>query len=186
MTTQKWTVNDETQNQVTRASTLSPRLDYAAQLVDKILEALIQRKFELHISTLSLYTKKKENTCTSLEFERQLNIELEIFRAVEALRQIRSHIDSVFGLGNIIQVLAPTISIVRTIRSRLLFLFPVTDLVLGELSLVLGGLMIDSGQLTGAKLDFQEANNESTKLLDEAKLIADSKISKQFPNLDLL
>ncbi|MEX0910508.1 MAG: hypothetical protein WDZ43_00040 [Nitrosopumilaceae archaeon] len=186
MTTQKRTVNDETQNQIARASTLSPRLDYAAQLVDKILEELVQRKFELHIGTLSLYTKKKANTYISLEFERQLNIELEVFRAVEALRQVRSHIDSVFGLGNIIQVLAPTISIVRTIRARLLFLFPEADVALGELSLVLGGLMIDSGQLTGAKLDFQEANHESTKLLDEAKLIADSKISKQFPNLDLL
>ena len=185
MTTQKLTVNDETQNQVTRASTLSPRLDYAAQLVGMILEALVQRKFELHTSNLSLYTKKKENTYASLEFERQLNMELEIFRAVEALRQVRSHIDSVFGLGNIITVLAPTISIIRTIRARLLFLFPETDVALGELSLVLGGLMIDTGQLTGARLDFQEANHESTRLLDEAKLIADSKISKQFPNLDL-
>ncbi len=185
MTTQKWTVNDEMQNQVTRASTLSPRLDYAAQLVDKILEALVQRKFELHTSNLSLYTKKKENRYASLEFERQLNIELEIFRAVEVLRQVRSHIDSIFELGNIITILAPTISIVRTIRARLLFLFPETDMVLGELSLVLGGLMIDAGQLTGARLDFQEANHESTRLLDEAKLIADSKISKQFPNLDL-
>lgn len=185
MTTQKGTVNDEMQNKVTRASTLSPRLDYAAELVDKILEALVQRKFELHTNNLGLYTKKKENTYASLEFERQLNIELEIFRAVEALRQVRSHIDSVFGLRNIIPVLAPTISIVRTIRARLLFLFPETDVALGELSLVLGGLMIDTGQLTDARLDFQEANRESTRLLDEAKLIADFKISKQFPNLDL-
>ena len=102
MTTQKCTVNDEMQNKVTRASTLSPRLDYAAELVDKILEALVQRKFELHTNNLGLYTKKKENTYASSEFERQLNIELEIFRVVEALRQVRSHIDSVFGLGNII------------------------------------------------------------------------------------
>ena len=185
MTTQKWTVNDEMQNNVTRASTLNPRLDYAAQLVDEILEALVQRKFELHTNNLGLYTKKEENTYASLEFERQLNIELEIFRVVEALRQVRSHIDSVFGLQNIILVLAPTISIVRTIRARLLFLFPETDVALGELSLILGGLMIDTGQLTDAKLDFKEANHESTRLLDEAKLIADSKISKQFPNLDL-
>ena len=58
-------------------------------------------------------------------------------------------------------------------------------MALGELSLVLGGLMMDTGQLTGARLDFQEANRESTRLLDEAKLIVDFKISKQFPNLDL-
>ena len=185
MTTRKWAVSDEMQNKVTRASTLSPRLDYVAELVDKILEALVQRKFELHTNNLGLYTKKKENAYASLEFERQLNIELEIFRAVEALRQVRSHIDSVFGLENIILVLAPTISIVRTVRARLFFLFPETDVALGELSLVLGGLMIDAGQLTDARLDFQEANHESTRLLDEAKLIADSKISKQFPNLDL-
>jgi len=38
--------------------------------------------------------------------------------------------------------------------------------------------------LGSTTLDFAKANEVSSRLLDEAKLIADSKINKQFPNLD--
>ena len=68
----------------------------------------------------------------------------------------------------------------------MLGIFPQADSQFGELSLVLGGLIIDAGQLTSANLDFGVANKESSRLLDEAKLIADSKIYKQFPQVDLL
>ena len=185
VTESRWIINDETKNQITRASTLKPRLDYAAELVDGIMEILNQKKFELNKNNLGLYLKTRENKHGMIEFHRQLNFESEISCAVESLRQVRRCIDSVFGLGNIMLVLAPTISIVRTTRSRLLGNFADTDSQFGELSLVIGGLIIDVGQLTSATLDFDLANCESSRLLDEAKLIADSKIYKQFPNVDL-
>ncbi len=181
----KWVVNDETKNQIIRASTLKPRLDYAINIVDKMLEVLVHKKFDLDKNNLRLYAKEKGYTCKSSEFQAQLNCEIEISFSVEALRQVRRSLDSVVGLGNIMIILSPTVSIVRTIRSRLFCLFPETDAVLGELSLILGGIIIDAGQLVGGRLDFEEANNKSNLLLDEAKLIADSKIYKQFPNVDL-
>jgi len=186
MSTQsKWIVNNETTNTIIRASTLKPRLDYATTLLDKILGILAQKRFELSKTNLALYTKTNENTNNS-EFKEKLASELEISCAIESLRQARRCLDSVFGLGNIILVLAPTISIVRTVRSQLCGLLADTDVSLGELSLVLGGLIIDAGHLTGANLDFEEANRQSCRLLDEAKLIADSKIYKQFPNVGFL
>ena len=181
----KWVVSDETANTVMRASTLKPRLDYATTLVDKILDTLTQKRFEINKTNLEFYVKTNEGIIIS-EFKEKLVSELEVSRAIESLRQARRCLDSVFGLGNIILVLAPTISIVRTVRSQLYGLLADTDVSLGELSLVLGGLIIDAGQLIGANLDFKEANRQSCKLLDEAKLIADSKIYKQFPNVDFL
>jgi hypothetical protein len=44
---------------------------------------------------------------------------------------------------------------------------------------------MDSATITEAKFDFGESNRESQRILDEAKLIVDSKINKQYPNLDL-
>ena len=168
-----------------RASTLKPRLDYAVTLVDRIFDILIQKRFELSKINLALYAKTNEHTNNS-EFKEQLESELEISHAIESLRQARRCLDSVFGLGNIPLVLAPTVSIVRTVRSQLCGLLADTDVFLGELSLVLGGLIIDAGQLTGANLDFEAANQQSCRLLDEAKLIANSKIYKQFPNVDFM
>lgn len=180
----RWVVSDETANQIARAITLKPRLDYATSLVDRILGILGKKRFEVNKNNLESYKKIKESKLKSAEFSHQLNVEFEVFYAIEALRQARRCIDSVFGLGNITLALAPTISIVRTVRSRLILLIPETDASLGELSLILGGIIIDTGQLTDAKLDFEEANLQSSQLLDQAKLIADSKIYKQFPNVD--
>ena len=181
----KWEINHVTTDTIMRASTLKPRLDYATTLVDKTLDILIQKRSELSKINLSLYAKANKGI-TVLEFKEKLVYELEISRAIESLRQARRCLDSVFGLGNIMSVLAPTISIVRTVRSQLFGLLVDTDVYLGDLSLILGGLVIDGGHLTGANLDFEDANRQSCLLLDEAKLIADSKIYKQFPNVDFL
>jgi hypothetical protein len=50
----------------------------------------------------------------------------------------------------------------------------------------LGSILLDSAALTKAKFDFGNSNDESSIFLDEVKLIVDSKISKQYPNLDFL
>lgn len=181
----KWIVTDVTTNTIMRTCTLKPRLDYATTLVDKTLDMLVQKRTGLSKINLSLYEKTNKGVSIS-EFKETLVSELEISRAIESLRQARRCLDSVFGLGNIMLVLSPTISIVRTVRSQLFGLVIDTDVSLGELSLVLGGLIIDAGHLTSANLDFKEANRQSCLLLDEAKLIADSKIYKQFPNVDFL
>jgi len=43
---------------------------------------------------------------------------------------------------------------------------------------------LDSAALTTARFDFIQSNQESATLLDKVKLMADSKLSKQYPNLD--
>jgi len=183
-TKSKWVIEDETKNQIVRASTIKPRIDYAAEIVDKILEVLVHKRFELHNTNLELYKKSNENHDSIKHLEKQVRHELEISYAVESLRQVRRSLDSIIGLGNVPTALSPTISIVRTVRCRLFILLPVLDFELGDLSLLLCGIIIDAAHLAGCSLDFTRANEESRSLLDEAKLIADSKIYKQFPNLD--
>ncbi len=181
----KWVIEDETKNQKVRAGTIKPRIDYAAEIVDTALDTLGQKRLDLAKSNLELYKKSDGDKDSIKTLAAQVRLELEIAYAVESLRQVRRSIDSIVGLGNLPAVLSPTISIVRTIRSRLFLLMPALDFQLGDLSLLLSGIIIDSAQLASSSLDFGTANEVSAKLLDEAKLIADSKIYKQFPNLDL-
>lgn len=185
-TRSRWVIEDETKNQVVRASTIKPRVDYAAEIVDQALEILGQKRLALDKSNLSLYRKSNGTKDCIKTLADQVRLELEIAFAVESLRQVRRSIDSIVGLGNIPAVLSPTVSIVRTIRSRLFFLMPALDFQFGELSLLLSGIIIDAAQLASSSLDFGMANEMSKRLLDEAKLIAGSKIYKQFPNLDFL
>lgn len=180
----KWIVEDEIANRIVRTSTIKPRIDYAAEIVDKALEILGQKKLELDGSNMDLYKKSNCSKDFVETFQKQVKSELEISFAVESLRQVKRSLDSIVGLGNVSTVLSPTISIVRTVRSRLFLLLPVLDSQLGELSLLLSGIIVDAAHLAGTCLDFGLSNEISERLLDEAKLIADSKIYKQFPNLD--
>ena len=186
MTRSKWIIEDESKNQIIRASTIKPRLDYAITTVDGILEILIQKRRDFNASNLILY-RKSDCTAESLKaLKGGIRHELEISYAIESLRQVRRSLDSITGMGNVPASLVPTISIVRIVRSRMLSLLPVIDFELGDLSLLLSGVIMDAAHLARSSLDFERANEESGRLLDEAKLIADSKIYKQFPNLDLL
>ena len=90
----KWQVNHVTTDTIMRASTLKPRLDYAALLVDKTLDVLIQKRVDLSKINLSLYAKTNKGISIS-EFKEKLVYELEISRAIESLRQARRCNDSI-------------------------------------------------------------------------------------------
>jgi len=180
----KWVIENEGKSHLVRASTIKPRIDYATEIVDGLLDVLAHHKQDVNQNNLDLYTRLDKD-CQSLSMlEKQIHYELELSYTIESLRQIRRSLDRIVGLGNVPTLLSPTISVVRTIRSKLLALMPALDFQLGELSLLLGGIIIDAAHLGSTNLDFAKANEVSSRLLDEAKLIADSKIYKQFPNLD--
>ena len=180
----KWIIENESKSGLVRVTTIKPRIDYAIEIVDGLLDILTQHRQEISRNNLELYKRLDSDNESLASLEKQVRYELEVSFTIESLRQVRRSLDSIVGLGNMPTVLSPTISIVRTVRSRLLALMPAIDFQLGELSLLLGGMIIDAAHLGSLNLDFGKANEASSKLLDEAKLIADSKIYKQFPNLD--
>jgi len=180
----KWIIENNSKSQLVRASTIKPRIDYATEIVDGLLDVLARHRLDINKNNLDLYKRLDTDYQLPSILEKQVRYELELSYTIESLRQVRRRIDCIVGLGNVPTSLSPTISVVRTIRSKLLALMPVMDFQLGELSLLLGGIIIDAAHLASTNLDFGKANEVSSRLLDEAKLIADSKICKQFPNLD--
>jgi hypothetical protein len=158
-----------------------PRLDYSIQLLEKILFQLKEKKSEL--------TKTNSfNIPTSSKLEgsdlKQVEMEKTFFFAVESLSKIHKRLESLSGISSIPIILPSTIPVIRTISSQLYEIMPESSQNLCELSSVLGSVLIDSGTITEAKFDFRASNQESNILLDKAKLIVDSKLSKQYPNLD--
>ena len=184
ITQSKWIIENNSKSQLVRASTIKPRIDYATEIVDGLLDVLARHRQDVNKNNLELYQRLDKDSQVLSTLEKQVRYELELSYTIESLRQVRRSIDCIVGLGNVPTVLSPTISVVRTIRSKLLALMPAMDFQLGELSLLLGGIIIDAAHLASTNLDFGKANEVSSRLLDEAKLIADSKIYKQFPNLD--
>lgn len=176
----------EKENLATKHShknTLMPRFAYSLDLLDTILTQLDKKRTELRRQNLVFYDQTDD--AFDLDFKKLVELEGEVYFAIESLKQIQKRMYSISGIIGITTSLPSAISIVRIISSRLFMHFPNYSQNLCELSSILGSIVMDSATITEAKFDFGESNRESQRILDEAKLIVDSKINKQYPNLDL-
>jgi len=160
-------------------NTLMPRLVYSVELLETILMQLDKKRTHIGSQNLALYGKIDDS-----DFIKLAELEGEICLAIESLKQIQRRICTIKGISSITTNLASATSVIRITSARLYRHFPEYYRAFCELSSVLGSIVMDSATITKAKFDFGQSNKESQTILDEAKLIADSKINKQYPNLD--
>ena len=161
--------------------TIVPRLDYSVNLLENIIGALQEKRIEL----------KNTNQYLVVDFDKDdqshiKNIELEhlVVYSLEILIKIKNQIGSISGINSIPEILPSSIPMIRTISAKLFVVFPTYSQQLSELSVHLGSIVLDSAALTMARFDFSKSNHTSAKLLDEVKLMAESKLSKQYPLVD--
>ncbi len=160
------------------AGTLRPRLDSAHDLAGSVITSLECRLRGIAGTNGILYADPPGLSEDALADERLIR------QAVTALEYIRSKIRGIMTLSDIHAALAPAVPAVRILSSDLFEPAPECSQKLCELSACLGSIVMDSAVLTSARCDFGLSNAESGRLLDEAKLMADSKINKRYPNLE--
>lgn len=165
---------------VSQTVTIVPRLEYSNDLLNGIMDILKRKKDELKKLNRNFLTlDDNDNTYVkALDFERTISFSLEI------LTQIQKRLNSISGINSIPELLSFAIPMMRTVSAQLFSLLPVCSQSLSELSVHLGSIVFDSAILTEARFDFSQSNIESSSILNEVKLMVDSKISKQYPNLD--
>ena len=175
--------NIDTMNNVTisHSVTLVPRLDYSLNLLDEIVDVLKKKRDDLKKSNKSLVTDFDETDKTHLK---AIKLEQTVALSLEILSQIKKRTGRISGVNSISEVLPTSIPMIRTVSAQLFDIIPGCSQKLSELSVHLGSIVLDSAVLTKARFDFSQSNEESSTLLNEVKLIVDSKISKQYPNLD--
>ena len=99
---------------------------------------------------------------------------------MEVLFEIKNQIGSISGIQSIPEILPSSIPMIRTVSAQLFVISLTSSQKLSELSVHLGSILLDSAVLIQARFDFSKSNNDSAILLDEVKLMADSKLNKQF------
>lgn len=162
------------------AITIKPRLEYSIYVTGIILEKLDAARAETHNTASQLYTP---DVPQNAEFAKQVEAESNIILAIEAIKSVKNTLLGISQISGIEQIL-PLISLIRMINSNIYGLVPSTRHDLVELSTSLGSIVMDSGSLLESKFDFKQTNSESKQILAELNLIAESKIRKQYPNLD--
>ena len=166
---------------VSHSVPLVPRLEYSITLLDEIILVLKKKRNDLKKLNKDLVDDCDENDKT---FLKAIEMERIVAFSLETLFQIKKRTGSISNVHTIPEVLLSAIPMIRTISAQLFDVVPDCSQKLSELSVHLGSIVLDSAVLTKARFDFSQSNEESSVSLDKVKLMVDSKISKQYPNLD--
>jgi hypothetical protein len=179
----KCSINSIEIENISHSVTLVPRLEYSMNILDDIIDVLNDRQIQL----------KKLNQDFIHDFDEfdklhvdALKLEHLVVLSLEILLSVKKNMGKISNISSIPEVLPSTIPMIRTVSAQLFDLIPNCSQKLSEISVHLGSIVIDSAALTTARFDFSQSNYESSSNLNKVKLMVDSKLSKQYPNLDFL
>jgi division protein CdvB (Snf7/Vps24/ESCRT-III family) len=164
---------------------LKPRLDFAVrrielqvQKLDQATERFSQRDKTIFARIVDAYTK--HDTARANVFANELaeirKMERLIINARLALEQIVLRLRTVSELGDVVSTLGPAVSVLRSVKSGLVSVFPEAESELGEIGNMLSGIMIEAGQGSGMTLSFDSVNEDAAKILTEASTVAEQRI----------
>ena len=172
---------------------LKPRLDFAVrrielqvQKLDQATDRFGQRDKTIFARIVDAYTK--HDTARANVFANELaeirKMERLIINARLALEQIVLRLRTVSELGDVVSTLGPAVSVLRSVKTGLVSVFPEAESELGEIGNMLSGIMIEAGQgSSGMTLIFDSVNEDAAKILTEASTVAEQRIKEKFPDL---
>lgn len=108
-----------------------------------------------------------------------------VTQAQLALEQISLRLATITDLGEIATTLAPAVSVIRNMKDSLQYVLPEADREIGEISGLLSSVLIDAGTTGGLSLNFDAANEEAVKVMEEASAVAEQRMQENFPEIPL-
>jgi division protein CdvB (Snf7/Vps24/ESCRT-III family) len=184
--------DDQTVSPPRPGGPLKPRLD----AVQKKIQVQISRLEELHGALKSrdeeafrkLVTSIKENhaqysTVLSSDLARARQVSRVVFLSRVALEKLVAKLSSASDFGDLVIVLSPAMAVVKNLRSSLTPHVPEMEGELGIISELLSGILVDAGQVGGYTINFETANEEAVRLIDEASAAVEQKMKEEFPGI---
>jgi len=197
MTSSKWVKSESVLNEDNVAlpkpgGPLKPRLDAIHRKIQvqicKLEELHSQQRAKDSEAMKKLSTAVKENNvqhCAMLSGElaqgRLVSRVLELSKV--ALEKLLARIISVSDFADLVVVLSPAMAVVKNLRSSLASYVPEVENDFGVISELLSGILVDAGQVGGYTINFETANEEAMRFIDEASLVVDQKMKDELPGI---
>ena len=106
-----------------------------------------------------------------------------VTQAQLALEQIALRLGTITDMGEIANTLAPAVSVIKNMKADLQLALPEADREIGEISSLLSSVLVDASTSTGLSLNFEAANEDATKVLEEAAAVAEQRMKEDFPEI---
>jgi len=106
-----------------------------------------------------------------------------VTQAQLAMEQISLRLGTITDLGEIASTLAPAVSVIKNMKEGLQMALPEADKEMGEISGLLSSVLVDASTTGGISLNFDAANEDAQKVLEEASIVAEQRMKESFPEI---
>jgi division protein CdvB (Snf7/Vps24/ESCRT-III family) len=106
-----------------------------------------------------------------------------VTQAQLAMEQISLRLGTINDLGEIASTLAPAVSVIKNMTEGLRMALPEADKEIGEISGLLSSVLVDASTTGGISLNFDAANEDAQKVLEEAASVAEQRMKESFPEI---
>jgi len=106
-----------------------------------------------------------------------------VTQAQLAMEQISLRLGTITDLGEIASTLAPAVSVIRNMKEGLGMALPEADKEISEISGLLSSVLVDASTTGGISLNFDAANEDAQKVLEEASIVAEQRMKESFPEI---
>jgi division protein CdvB (Snf7/Vps24/ESCRT-III family) len=171
---------------------LKPRLDFAVKKLELQINRLDQANDRFTQKDKALFAKivdsyAKHDTSRANIYANELaevrKMGKLVMNARLALDQIALRIKTVTEFGDIMSTLGPCIGVLRSVSAGMGGVLPEAENELGEIGNMLSGIMFEAGSNSGLSLNFNNVNEDASKILAEAAVVAEQKVNANFPDL---
>jgi division protein CdvB (Snf7/Vps24/ESCRT-III family) len=161
------------QVQIVRLDTVSSKLREKDQsLFKRVISAVQQHDMEY-------------SAILSNELAQIRKISKMVNHAKLALEQIQIRLSTINELGDVVVTLNPAMAVVKNVRSGLIGMMPQVDSEMDEISQLLSGILIESGQVPNNSMEFAHHthNTDAQSILDEAASVVENHVKDKLPDL---
>jgi len=185
-------INDDSSALPKPGGPLRPRLEAVQKRIEgqvTKLEALQSGMKEKDAETFRklLSSIKENNVQYSTVLSSELSTARQVSRVVStarvALEKIQAKLRSASDFGDLVIVLSPAMSVVKNVRSSLVPFIPEMETDLGVIAELLSGILVDAGQVGGYTINFETANEEAARLVEEASATVEQVMKEEFPGI---
>ncbi|MGA2874584.1 MAG: Snf7 family protein [Nitrososphaerales archaeon] len=153
--------------------------------LDKTLAKMTEKEKSLFNRTSSAF--QKHDTTMAHAYANELSEHRKAMKLVQgaklSLEQVQMRLRTITDYGDLANVIAPVGQVVRTVRKNLQSVMPGANDTLSEINSGLEGMMQEIGTVPGMNLSFDTNGEEAEKILAEASVIAETKMSGSFPSI---
>jgi division protein CdvB (Snf7/Vps24/ESCRT-III family) len=171
---------------------LKPRMDFAHKRIQQQIQKLDHESQKFMERDKALFAKvvdayQKHDTPHANIYANELaelrKMQKTTLNAKLALDQISMRIEAISELGDIAYTLLPVINVMRDVMHGMAAVNPQIAKEMGEISNILSGIVMDVGATSGMALNFESANEDSAKIMEEAQTVAERRMKDTFPEL---